>query len=240
MAIGKREKIFLDDFFGITTDYYLFAVKTVFSLFRFAAKLEHLFSTNFYYLGETFLQDKPDLKFAMLGSQICKEEEVNAVIIENKTSQFDLFNIYKTEKELPFSTLPLFQDDFYIFNNDGLKFYKWEFQNIDYLLLIYTKKEREVEHVFKQLESLSRIKTTNVSAIINDFKRRTDKITFLQQLFCEAEVRNSQFRYEQKRNRLTGRTEIPKQNLCYAERYELLSKVAIDNLDIEVDDNVES
>ena len=43
-------------------------------------------------------------------------------------------------KGVPFSTLPLFQDDFYIFNNDGLKFYKWEFQNIDYLLLIYTKK----------------------------------------------------------------------------------------------------
>lgn len=240
MAIRKTENILLDDFFGKTTDYYLFAVKTGFSLFRLASKLESLFSTNFYCLGEISFQDKQDLKYTMLASLICKDEEINAVIIENKTSQPDLYTTFKTEKELSFSTLPLFHDDFYIFNNAGLKFYKWDFSNVDYLLLIYTKKEREVNQVFKQLESLARINCINVSAIINDYKRKSDKVTFLQKLFCEVEVRNSQFRLEQKRSFLTGRREIPKQNLYHADKYEFLGKVTITNFTIDVDDDVES
>ena len=195
MAQKSNPKVKVDDFFGTQKDYYVFGVQSVKSLFRLATDLGNMFGCDFFYLEQYAIKEKPDLSYHLMYALISDSEEIHCFLMENKTSHDSQFNVAETEKKLSFHTMNLFEDDFYILNKKGLRLFSWPFINVDFLILFYTEKERNITCFFEQLQSIPRLKLLQDFDIMK-YKKSAPHIQrrkFFQNFFCDVEIKSRNF-----------------------------------------------
>lgn len=149
----------IHDFFGTTKDYYLFAVRSPQALLPLAAKLANFLQRDFSIVNEYQLDN--ELFTANFNVACCtwsKHDGTQLLLVENKTTNGETKVVSKTERHLNFRTLSLFEDFYYIFNADGMRIEPWQFADVDFLCLIYTKKEFGIAPIREKLVSCPFIK----------------------------------------------------------------------------------
>ena len=237
MAARKISGININDFFGLSKKYMVYAVKSDLGLYPFILQMRRYCHVDFSFLG-TFKPDIPKYgaHFLMMHSIISDVEKMNVVVLENKTSHFNgTEKIHsKMEKNLNFQTLSLFEDFLYIFNSQGRFLFKSDFTDYDYLILIYTAKELDFTFFTGQLsyyKSLRLVYDSKDTANSSN-KAEMSKVTFLKELFCSVEMNVSEFQDQIDNRLLARRKSIPFINLTNQSQVELSRIINIKYVDL--------
>jgi hypothetical protein len=223
MKMPKRKSspsLSVQECFGAVNTYRIFALQSELSAFPFANILGKIDNTTFTILPDfEYITNKFTAFFSVFYAEYSREDAINCLLLENKTSHFnqDELFISKSEKKRSFQTMSLFEEHLYLFNNHGLRFFEVDFTDIDYILLFYSKKEID-NNIFKQfLTHLSHYKACDISYLLERMQTSVEEkiVFFLREFYGKYEVKASQFSRKREMNLLAPVKQIPKQNLQF-------------------------
>ena len=208
----------IPDFFGTYNTYRVFALQSELSAFPFANRLGQAEQITFTILPDfehTFQQFST--RFAVFYATYCQKEPIHCLLLENKA----LLNpedriVSKTEQKLTFQTGFLFDEWLYLFNNQGLRCFDVPFADMDYLLLLFAKKNIEKEMFSQFMENISAFKIKDISYLLETPQPSVaaEKIvSFLRDFYCKHEVKANQFSRRREMDLLAPVQQIPSQNL---------------------------
>jgi len=213
----KNPSFHIHDFFGTYNTYRIFALQSGLSAFSFANKLGRAERTTFTILPDfEYTSNQIAARFAVFYAEYSQEEPIHCLLLENKMliNPEDRF-VSKTEEKLTFQTGFLFDEWFYLFNNQGLRCFDSTFADMDYLLLLFAKKNIESEMFSQFKENLSSFKIEDVSYLLEREQTSVEAriVSFLRDFYCKHEVKANQFSQKRKTNLLAPVQQIPNQNL---------------------------
>jgi len=219
---AKRRKTSLNihDFFGTYNTYRIFALKSELSIFPFANQVGKIAQTTFTALPcFEYNSDKYVALFSVFYAEYSQQKPLHCLLVENKaaiSNQQELF-ISKAEQKLSFQTLSLFDEFLYLFNKHGFRCFDFALEEIDYLLLIFAKKDIENEMFLQLSKNLESFKAKDISYILEQEQTSTEAkiVSFLKDFFCKYEVQANYFSGKRKMNLLAPIKQIPKQNLQF-------------------------
>jgi len=226
----------IHDFFGTYNTYRIFALQSELSAFPFANQLGKAEQITFTILPDfEYTSNQFSVRFAVFYAEYSQKEPIHCLLLENKT----LLNpeeriVSKTEKKLTFQTGFLFDEWLYLFNNQGLRCFDSAFENMDYLLLLFAKKNIENDMFLQFLENISSFKATDISYLLESQQTsaETKIVAFLRDFYCKHEVKANQFSRKRKTNLLAPIQQIPNQNLQFPIPIKLENDVVVDNLQL--------
>ena len=177
------------DSFGSAKNYWLCWIQSPIPPFSFANKVQKELHHPCSYIGGISLEDiHPDLKFPMYYMSFNQEYDINLVILANHvTAPMEM----SLSQENPLFGGLLFEDDYYLFNNQGLTKIQFSYPQADYLLLLSADKQVDLEDYVQMLPSLSGIKILceeTPQNIASNQKKSKLVLDFLQYLFYESEA----------------------------------------------------
>ena len=177
------------DAFGSAKNYWLCWIRSSLPPFSFANKVQKELHHPCAYIGGIALQDiHPDLQFPMYFMSFNLEYDINLVILANHvTAPMEM----SLSQENPLFGGLLFEDDYYLFNNQGLTKMQFSYPQADYLLLLSADKQVELEDYIQMLPTLSGIKILcedTPQNIANGQKKSKTVLDFLQYLYYESEA----------------------------------------------------
>jgi len=182
-----------------------------------------------------YVSDRFSARFAVFYAEYFQKEPIHCLLLENKA----LLNpeeriVSKTEKKLTFQTGFLFDEWLYLFNNQGLRCFELEFANMDYLLLLFTKKNIENEMFSQFLENISSFKVKDISFLLEREQTSAEvkRVSFLRDFYCKHEVKANQFSRKRKMELLAPVQQIPNQNLQFPIPIRLENNTIADNLHV--------
>jgi hypothetical protein len=220
MAQKKKQTYNISDFFGAYNTYRIFAMQSELPTFMFANQLGKATQTSFTMLPE-FEQnrDRYSALFSVFYAVYSQQESIHCLLLENKaaiSNQQELF-VSKAEQNLSFQTLSLFDEYLYLFNRQGLRCFDMKFDDMDYLLLLFAKKEIDHDMFSRFFKSLEPFKTQDVSYLIKKEQTATEakNVAFLRDFYCKYEVKANQFSRRKERELLAPVKQIPAQNLQF-------------------------
>jgi len=221
MASKKNNKIFnIRDFFGAYNTYRIFALKSELSAFPFANLVGKAVQTTFTALPcFEYNSDKYAALFSVFYAEYSQHEPLHCLLVENKaaiSNQQELF-ISKAEQKLTFQTLSLFDEFLYLFNKHGFRCFDFALEDIDYLLLVFAKKDIENEMFLQFSKNLESFKAKDISYILEreQTSAETKIVAFLRDFFCKYEVQANYLSGKRKINLLAPIKHIPKQNFQF-------------------------
>ena len=213
MAKKNKNTLKIYDFFGIYNTYRIFALQSELSAFPFANLLGKLENTTFTLLPDfEYISDKFSAHFTVFYAEFAQTDSIHCLLLENKTIRFNQHDYYisKSERKLSFQTLSLFDEWLYLFNKEGLHCFDAAFTNIDYLLLLYAKKDIDSEIFERFLNNIAPLKVQDASDLLIKENRVT---SFLRDFYCKHEVTTNLLSIRKKMDLLAPVKQIPKQNL---------------------------
>lgn len=221
MAKKKTSRaLHIPDFFGTNNTYKVFALQSELSAFPFANQLGQAENIAFTILPDLeYTSNKFSAGFTVFYAAYSQTESIHCLLLENKTKNFNQGEIFvsKAEKKLPFQTLSLFEELLYLFNNQGLRCFDLEVANMDYLLLLFAKKEIENEIFLQFFKNLMPFHAKDISFLLEreQTAAQTKIVSFLRDFYCKYEVKATQFSQKRKMDLLSPIKQIPRQNLQY-------------------------
>jgi hypothetical protein len=230
----KKPSLNIQDFFGTYNTYRIFAMRSELSAFPFANQLGEAEHTTFTILpGFEYNSDKFSALFSVFYAEYSQQESIHCLLLENKAAianQQEIF-ISKAEQKLSFQTLSLFEEYLYLFNKQGFRCFDFDLEDIDYLLLLFAKKDIENEMFMQFLKNIALFKAKDISYII---KREQTSIqmkivSFLRDFYCKYEVKAHQFSRSKKMDLLAPVQQIPNQNLQFPIPVRLENESIADN-----------
>ena len=136
MAARKKttDSVISLDTFGSAKNYWLCWVKSSLPHLSFANTVQKRLNRPCAYIGSINLEDiHPELKFPMYFSAFSQEYDINLVILSNKTTAPISLSM---EQQNPLFGGLLFEDDYYLFNNQGLTRIQFSYPQADYILML--------------------------------------------------------------------------------------------------------
>ena len=217
----KRKKTFnIPDFFGAYNTYKIFALQSELSTFTFANQLGQATHATFTMLpGFEYNSDRFSALFSVFYAVYSHLEPVHCLLLENKaviSNQHEIF-VSKAEQNLSFQTLSLFEEYLYLFNKQGLRCFDMKHEDMDYLLLLFAKKEID-KGLFSQFsKNLEPYKAQDVSYLLKKEQTAAEvkTVAFLRDFYCKYEVKANQFSRKRERDLLAAVKQIPAQNLQF-------------------------
>jgi len=218
--MGRKKKVSLvniNDFFGAYSAYKIFALKSELSPFPFVNELGHSLSATFTVLPNyKFVSNKLSAYFTVFYAEFAQKESIHCLLLENKTetNQQELFDS-KSDIKPHLLNYSLFEEYLYLFNNNGLRCFDLELSDMDYLLLLFSKKTIENE-VFNQfLNHIHPFHAVDVSYLLERKQTSTQTmiVSFLRDFYCKYEVTANQLSRRKKMDLLFPVKQIPNQNL---------------------------
>ena len=220
MAKKKQKTFNIPDFFGTYNTYKIFALQSELPTFMFANQLGQAAQTTFTILP-AFEQnmDRYSALFSVFYAVYSQQESIHCLLLENKaaiSNQQELF-VSKAEQNLSFQTLSLFEEHLYLFNRQGLRCFEMPLEDMDYLLLLFAKKEIDHEMFSRFFKSLEPFKAQDVSYLIKKEQTSAEakNVAFLRDFYCKYEVKANQFSRRKERELLAPVKQIPAQNLQF-------------------------
>jgi hypothetical protein len=191
MAAKKKntDQIISLDAFGSAKDYWLCWVKSPLPHFSFAANVQKHFGFPCSYIGSILLDDvHEDLAFPMYYMSFSEEFDINLVILSNHVTAPTSVSM---GDQNPLLGGLLFEDEYYLFNKQGLTKIQFSYPMADYVLLLSTDKQVDIEDYAKLLPSIPNIQTVcqdTPQNIAQSQKKSKSVLDFLQYLFYESEA----------------------------------------------------
>jgi len=215
----KKPSLFVQDFFGTFNTYRIYTLKSELSMFAFANKLSKSLNVSFTLLSDfDYVSDKLSANFAVFYAEYPLQESIHCLLLENKTgtNQQELFSP-KTGKKSHIINYSLFEESLYLFNNNGLRCFDIEFADMDYFLLLFTKKTTENEIFLQFPKNINSFKAKDVSYLLNREQTSAEAktVSFFRDFFCKYEVYANQFLRRKKMELLAPVKQIPKHNLQF-------------------------
>ena len=183
------------DTFGSAKNYWLCWVKSPLTHFSFANQAQRLLKRPFAYIGSIKLEDiHPQLSFPMYYTCFNQDFDINLVILANRvTAPMDL----SLDQQNPLLGGLLFEDDYYLFNNQGLTKILFSYPQADFLLMLSADKEADMEDFIDMLPPLAdnRILCQNTPQHIAQSQKKSRQVLdFLQYLYYESEAAIKNYR----------------------------------------------
>lgn len=177
------------DSFGSAKNYWLCWIQSPLSPYSFANQVQKELRHPCAYIGGIMLEDThPELQFPMYFMSFNREYEINMVILANHvTAPMEM----SLSKENPLFGGLLFEDDYYLFNNQGLTKITFTYPQADFLLLLSADKQVDLEDYVQTIPTLSGIKILcedTPQNIAESQKKSKTVLDFLQYLFYESEA----------------------------------------------------
>lgn len=226
----------IPDFFGTYNTYRIFALQSELSVFPFANQLGQAEYTTFTVLPDfEYNLNQLSAQFTVFYAEYCQKESIHCLLLENKAIiNQEKPSVSKSEKKLPFQSYSLFDEYLYLFNNQGLRCFDLEFADIDYLLLLFAKKNIENESFSQFLQNISSFKAKNISYLLE--RQQTSMeikiVSFLRDFYCKHEVKANQFSRRKKMDHLAPVQQIPNQNFQFPIPIRLENNSIADNLQL--------
>jgi len=232
----KNQSIKIPDFFGTCNTYRIFALKSELSAFPFANELGKIHHTTFSVLPYFEYASKDySAHYTVFYAELSKQESIHCLLLENKAiiDQQQQF-ISKIEKTLHFQTGFLFEEWLYIFNNQKLCCFNVELIDVDYLLLLYAKKEIENGMFSQFLTKIAPFKAQDISYFLTreQTSAQAKIVSFLRDFYCKYEIIANNFSRKRKANLLAPIQQIPIQNLQSPIPIRLENEAIADNLQL--------
>lgn len=233
----KPSLLKIPDFFGTCSTYRIFGLKSELSTFPFVNHLGKTLQTTFTVLADIEnSKNQFSAHFNIFYAELSQNKSIHCLLLENKaliSNQEEIF-VSKAERKLSFQTLSMFDEYLYLFNNQEPRCFEVEFGEIDYLLLLYAKKDIENEMISIFSKKLTPLKAQDFSFLLEKKQTSTqEKIaTFLQDFFCKYEVMGAQFSRKKTMALLAPAQQIPVQNLQYQIPARLEHEIATDNFQL--------
>jgi len=232
----KPPSLHIQDFFGTYNTYRIFALKSEQFNFTFANKLSKALNVSFTLLSDfDYVSEKLSAKFAVFYAEYAQQEPIHCLLLENKTgtNQQELFSV-KTGKKSHLVNYSLFEESLYLFNNNGLRCFESEFSDVDYLLLLFARKNIEEESFSHFLRNITPFKAKDVSYLLKreQTSSETKIASFLRDFFCKFEVKGNQFSRRKEMELLAPVKQIPRKNLRYPITEYLENNSISDNIHI--------
>ena len=185
----NTEHIISLDSFGSAKNYWLCWIRSSLSPFSFANQVQKELQHPCAYIGGVSLPDiHPNLHFPMYFMSFNLEYDINLVILANHvTAPMEM----SLSQENPLFGGLLFEDDYYLFNNQGLTKIQFSYPQADYLLLLSADKQVDLEDYIQMLPTLSGIKILcqdTPQNIASNQKKSKLILDFLQYLYYESEA----------------------------------------------------
>lgn len=177
------------DTFGSAKNYWICWVKSPLTHFSFANQAQRRLKRPFSYIGGIKLEDiHPQLFFPMYYTTFNQDFDINLVILANRvTAPMDL----SLDQQNPLLGGLLFEDDYYLFNNQGLTKIVFSYPQADYLLLLSADKEADMEDYIDMLPLLAdhRILCQNTpQKIAQSQKKSRQVLDLIQYIYYESEA----------------------------------------------------
>ena len=237
MANKKKKSLNIPDFFGTYNTHRIFAIQSELSVFPFANQLGQAQLTSFTVLpGFEYNSDRYYAIFSVFYAEYSHQESVHCLLLENKaaiSNQHEIF-VSKTEQKLSFQTLSLFDEYLYLFNKQGFRCFDFGLEDIDYLLLIFAKKEIDNEMFIQFLKNMESLKAKDISYILKKEQTSAEAkmVAFLKDFYCKYEVKASQLSTKRKMDLLAPVQKIPNQNLQFPIPVRLENDLLADNFQL--------
>jgi hypothetical protein len=216
----KNQSVQMAQFFGMCNTHRIFALQSDLSAFSFANQLGKAENTTFTILNDFDCQSNLySAYFSVFYAAYSQQESIHCLLLQNKAAinnQEELF-VSKAEKNLRFQTLSLFDEYLYLFNNQGLRCFDAPIRNIDYLLLLYAKKDIENEIFLQFVKNISPFHAKDVSYLIEKEQTSSEvKVSaFFKDFYCKYEVQANLLAKNRAAALLAPVQQIPKENLQF-------------------------
>jgi len=220
MAKKKKQIFDIQDFFGTYNTYRIFALKSELPTCMLVNQLGQATQTSYTILHAfEHSLDRYSALFSVFYTVYSKQESIHCLLLENKaaiSNQQELF-VSKAEQNLSFQTLSLFDEYLYLFNRQGLRCYDLNLDDIDYLLLLFAKKEIDHELFSCFYKSIEPFNIHDVSYLLKKEQTSAEAkiVAFLRDFYCKYEVKANQFSRRKERELLSPVKQIPDQNLQF-------------------------
>ena len=199
MATRRKntESVISLDSFGSANNYWLCWVKSPLTHLAFANQVQKRLKQPCAYIGDITLDEiHPDLKFPMYFTSFNQEFEIDLVILANKTTA--PLSLSMGEQNPLLGGL-LFEDDYYLFNNNNKGFTKilFSYPQADYLFLLSADKQADIEDYIAMLPQAAdhKILCQNTPQLIAQEQKKSKQVLdFLQYLYYESEAAVKEYR----------------------------------------------
>ena len=197
MATRRKntESVISLDSFGSANNYWLCWVKSPMSHLSFAKEVQQRLKRPCAFIGNITLDEiHPDLKFPMYFTSFNQELEIDLVILANKTTAPLSLSL---EQQNPLFGGLLFEDDYYLFNNQGLTRIQFSYPQADYLFMLSADKQADIEDYIAMLPLAAdnRILCQNTPQLIAQEQKKSKQVLdFLQYLYYESEAAVKDYR----------------------------------------------
>lgn len=214
MSKSKANSVDWLEGFGHAKNHNIFFIKSPNPAIQMASDLKKIFHCDFHFLEDVFIVSKyPNLPNPVFFSVLNFSQEAYLILIPNR--------IIISAQDLDKSSDPLlggflFDDECFLFNNQGDTSYKTTFSNYDYMLLLSCDKNyRAVDDVTTILNSVADWKTIQQSDLLIPASRKAvekSRVEYLQHLFVDIEINIGTFLEEYLCRVMQGNTTIPREN----------------------------
>jgi len=228
----KNKNTYIDvlDVFGSIKQYKLFAVKSSQNLIPFTASFDRIVSGKFNYLTDfVAAPNQFSAHFSVMYALLSKEENIHCCIMENKTTSYsDQVSVTSNkEKNLPFQTISLFEDVLYLFNKDGFKIFKTNLNYYDFLIFIFADKEKYLESYINPIFEYEPFKAIDISYLLDqkEGKEKKNIFEFLNNCFCQLEIKISSYQYSKLSMQLGKNNKIPKENILFPLKLDISDEI---------------
>jgi hypothetical protein len=232
----KKRAVQIQDFFGTYNTYRIFALKSDFSTYNFANKLGKALNVSFTTMPDfDYVSDKLSARFTVFYAEYAQQESIHCLLLENRTetNQQELFTS-KINKNSHLVNYSLFEESLYLFNNYGLRCFDMEHADMDYLMLLFTKKNIENEAFSHFLANITLFKSKDISYMLKreQTSAQAKTVTFLRDFLCKYEVNANLFSRRKKMELLAPVQQIPVQNLQFPMPIRLENNSIVDHLQL--------
>jgi hypothetical protein len=190
----KASSLNIHDFFGTYNTYRIFALQSELSVFPFANQLGKAEKTTFTILHDfDYSSNQYSAYFSVFYAEYSQQDSIHCLLLQNKAiinNQEEHF-VSKAEKNLSFQTLSLFDEYLYLFNNQGLRCFDAPLENVDYLLLLFAKKDIENEMFLQFIHNISLFNAKDASFLLERVQTSAEQkvSSFLKDFYCKYEVK---------------------------------------------------
>lgn len=197
MATRRKntESVISLDSFGSANNYWLCWVKSPLTHLAFANQVQKRLKQPCAYIGDITLDEiHPDLRFPMYFTSFNQELEIDLVILANKTTA--PLSLSMGEQNPLLGGL-LFEDDYYLFNNQGFTKILFSYPQADYLFLLSADKQADIEDYISMLPLAAdhKILCQNTPQLIAQEQKKSKQVLdFLQYLYYESEAAVKEYR----------------------------------------------
>ncbi len=225
MGKSKANSIDWLEGFGQSKQHDIFFVRSAESPIKTALAMKRLFRRPFRMLGAYPLLSKhPDRLFPIFFSTLNVSQEANLMLIPNSVTipAQELGN----DSDFLLGGF-LFDEESFIFNNQGNFLFQSDFTNYEYMLILSCNRNfqigGEVVDVLSSVPALKMIHRTDLLELAAKKAVEKSRVDFLQRLIIDMEIDIGTFMEEELCRRLNYRTTIPAENwtrLRFEERLE--------------------